>query len=102
MKERYFKDPSIIEQSSAMISDGDDRPRTNGICITVRTRAAVDGVEVLLEYSELRAALAELDSDRDAWPDLYGHREVDMEHEQESFAVHLTDQCRTNKEEQQR
>lgn len=69
MDENYFSDESIIEQSATMI-DVDGR-NTNGISILVMTPKGAEAVEVLLEYDELKAALAELDADREAMPHLY-------------------------------
>lgn len=70
MEEKYFSDGSIIEQSAAMIQRKDGT-RTNGISIIVQCPQNVSAVEVLLEYDELKAALAELEADRAALPRLY-------------------------------
>lgn len=69
MEEHYFSDESIIEQSAAMI---EVKGRvTNGISILVMTPKDADAIEVLMEYDELKAALAELEADREAMPHLY-------------------------------
>jgi len=68
-EERYFSDESIVEQSSAMIKDGDKT--TNGISIIVRCPPDVEAVEVLLDYDELKLAIAELEKDRKSMPHLY-------------------------------
>lgn len=69
MEEHYFSDESIVEQSAAMIEK--DGAITNGISIIVTMPRVVDTIEVLLEYGELKAALAELEADREAMPHLY-------------------------------
>jgi hypothetical protein len=68
-EEKYFDDESIIEQSSAMIKRKDGSI-TNGIAIAVMTEQG-DVIEVVLEYSELKAALLELETDRQANPKIY-------------------------------
>ena len=69
MEEDYFSDESIIEQSATMIEV--DGTRTNGISILVMPPEGAKAIEVLLEYDELKAALSELDADREAMPHLY-------------------------------
>jgi len=65
----WFSDSSIVEQDSAMIKNGDHR--TNGISLHVKCVPDVDTTEVLLDYEELKKAIAYLEKDREAMPHLY-------------------------------
>lgn len=70
MIEDFFSDESIFEQSVAKIK-GNGRT-TNGISLMMVVPQGCSGVEVLLEYEEPKAALAELEADRAACPSFYG------------------------------
>lgn len=75
-EDRFFSDESIVEQSTAMIEDGQGK-RTNGVSIMVAAPKDADAVEVLLEYDELKAAIAGLKAEREAMPQFYGAGRTD-------------------------
>ena len=64
MEEEFFKDESIIEQSTAMIRTA--MGTTNGISLIVD--CGFGCVEILLEYHELVRAVEELGRDRLTYP----------------------------------
>lgn len=70
MEEKYFSDESIIEQSIAAIQTAKGHT-TNGISLVIETPKNSNSVEIVLEYEELKAALEDLEADRDAMSHLY-------------------------------
>lgn len=69
LAQEFFSDESILEEDTAMIWNGEIR--TNGVGLMVKCPPNVAAVEIVLEYGELKAALACLEKDREAMPHLY-------------------------------